>query len=209
MLIYLTLRIDEACFICEKDNAEGSIHRVDGSPTCAWCPNLKIESLSGQDLLKHMGTHILNDTRLLGTDKPCGLCLNAGQHCEIFLIQHASTISINQTKSHCPNICNLLLKKAEEFMVKQPCTNHPLLFPICPRGAEAIWKYNLHNHIVTKHSSYNAALHEPLWRLHQDEEVLMKAEWDKVKRHRLRPAKEVAVSTLQISDIHSLLLALR
>ena len=156
-----------------------------------------------------MGTHILSDARLLGADNPCGLCLNTGQLCSIFLGQKSGTTSIDQTKSHCPNIRNLSLKKAEEFTAKQPCTNHPIPCPICPRGSEAIWKYNLQSHITTKHPSHNASLHEKLWALQKDEEVLMKAEWDKVKRQRLRPSKEIAASKLQISKGHSSLLALR
>jgi hypothetical protein len=156
-----------------------------------------------------MGTHILNDPRLRGSDNPCGLCLNEGQLCEIFLTQRAGTISIDQTKSRCPNIRSLSIKKAEEFSVRQPCTNHPLACPICPRGAAAVWKYNLRSHIETKHPSYNVMLHELVWRLHRDEEVLMRAEWDKLKHHRNRLSKDASARKLTISDGHSSRLALR
>ncbi|KAF8164425.1 hypothetical protein BJ912DRAFT_801995, partial [Pholiota molesta] len=73
----------DACFVCEKDTADGQLHRVEGLQTCSRCPNFKIGTLGGQDLLKHMGSHILNDPSMLGADNPCGLCLNTGSLCEI------------------------------------------------------------------------------------------------------------------------------
>jgi hypothetical protein len=156
-----------------------------------------------------MGTHILNDAQLRGSNNPCGLCLNVGHLCQIFLQQRAGSLSINQAKSQCPNLRAFSIKKAEEFTSKQPCTNHPLLCPLCPCGAAAIWKYNLKAHIQIKHPSSNVALYEPLWRLHADEELLMKAEWEKLKRHQNRPSKDTSARKLKISDAHSSRLALR
>ncbi|KAF8152637.1 hypothetical protein B0H34DRAFT_677926 [Crassisporium funariophilum] len=61
----------DAGFVCEKDRAVGNLHCIDGLQTCSLCPNLKIGAMGGQDLLKHMGTHILNNVRLRGADSPC------------------------------------------------------------------------------------------------------------------------------------------
>lgn len=165
--------------------------------------------MTGQDLLKHMGTHILNDVSLRSADNPCGMCLSTGSICEIFLTTRAGTISVDQTKSHCSNLRSFQVKKAEEFSTRQPCTNYPLSCPLCPRGAAAVWKYNLRSHLLTKHPSYTAELHEPIWRLHPDEESLMKAEWEKLKKHRHRPSKESSTRKLKLSDSHSSRLALR
>jgi hypothetical protein len=165
--------------------------------------------MTGQDLLKHMGAHILNDPRLRGAASPCGLCLNAGPLCEIFLIQRNGVISIDQVKSHCPNIRTLHISKASEFTPKQPCTNHPLICPLCPRGASAVWKYNLQSHILAKHPLSNVTLYESYWGLHHSEEPLMKIEWEKLKRYRTRPSKDTATRKLKISEGHSSRLMLR
>ena len=144
-----------------------------------------------------------------GLDSPCGLCLSTNSICEIFLLSRAGTLSIDQTKSHCPNLRSFQLKKAEEFSIRQPCTNYPLSCPICPRGTPAVWKYNLRAHILTTHPLYNAELHEPIWRRHPDEDQLMKAEWEKLRRSRQRPSKETSTRKLKVSDGHSSRLALR
>ncbi|KAF9473610.1 hypothetical protein BDN70DRAFT_937308 [Pholiota conissans] len=202
----------DACFVCERDEAHGDLRHVETlSSTCSQCPNIKIDAFTGQDLLKHMGAHILNDPNLRGADNPCGLCLNTGQRCKIFLSQRAGTISIDQVKSHCPNLRSLSIKKAEEFSERQPCTNHPLLCPLCPRGSMAIWKYNLTSHISLHHPSSNVALYEAVWCLHADEPRLMEAEWDKLKRLRLRPTigNPLSATRLKLSEGHSSRLALR
>ncbi|KAF8176494.1 hypothetical protein BJ912DRAFT_816867, partial [Pholiota molesta] len=122
--------------------------------------------------------------------------------CRIFLTQRAGTISIDQSKSHCPNIRAFSIKKAEEFTAKQPCTNHPLFCPLCQHGAAGVWKYNLKAHIQKEHPSHDVMLYETFWGLHRDEELLMKIEWDKLKRHRLRPSKDTSARKLKISDAH-------
>ncbi|KAF9473695.1 hypothetical protein BDN70DRAFT_765889, partial [Pholiota conissans] len=193
------------CFVCEKDMPEGDLLRSEGPLTCSQCPNyVQIEQMSGQGLLKHMGTHILYDAALRGADSPCGLCLNTGGLCEIYLLQRhgGEMVSIDQVKSRCPNLRPFQIKKAEEFTLKQPCTNHPMLCPLCPHGAPAVWKYNLQSHIRVWHPLNNAALYEPHWRPHPDEHRLMEAEWDKLKRRRNRPSKASSSRKLKISDGH-------
>lgn len=162
--------------------------------------------MTGQDLLKHMGVYILNDPKLHRADNPCGLCLNTGQLCEIFLLHWGGAISIDQTKSHCPNIHTLQIKKVEEFTPKQPCTNHPLLCSLCPCGASAVWKYNLYSHILQKYAWLNTTLYKPIWRLYQDKELLIKAKWEKLKCYQTWPSKETTWK-LKTSDGYSLHLA--
>ena len=59
------------------------------------------------------------------------------------------------------------------------------------------------------HLSHTTDLHEPLWSFHPDEVQLMKAEWENLKRHRLRPSKETSARKLKLWDKHSSRLALR
>ncbi|KAF8880087.1 hypothetical protein CPB84DRAFT_282601 [Gymnopilus junonius] len=75
--------LGEACFACQADAVDALRLYEEDSPTCSLCPGLSLEALSGPDLLKHMGSHILHDPRLQGRMSPCGFCLNS--QCEIFL----------------------------------------------------------------------------------------------------------------------------
>jgi hypothetical protein len=71
-----------------------------------------------------------------GADNTCGFCLNTGPICEIYLLRHGdNATSIDMSKSRCRNLRKIKLKLAETFTEKQPCTNHPLLCQLCPRGA--------------------------------------------------------------------------
>ncbi|KAF8198428.1 hypothetical protein BJ912DRAFT_1074363 [Pholiota molesta] len=182
----------DACFVCEKDTVDGQLDRVEGVQTCPLCPNVKTGALGAQDLLRHMGTHILNDPRLLDADGPCGLCLNTGSLCEIFLFRRGEAVSIDLAKSQCPNLRPFHIKKAEEFTIRQP-----------------FWKYNLERHIVTRHPLDDIALYSPFFNITEDERKLMKLEWDKLKRFRARPTKESRTRGIKISDSHSSRLALR
>ncbi|KAF8175170.1 hypothetical protein BJ912DRAFT_1064413 [Pholiota molesta] len=70
-------------------------------------------------------------------------------------------------------------------------------------------EYGSMAHIQKEHPSHDVMLYETFWGLHRDEELLMKIEWDKLKRHRLRPSKDTSARKLKISDAHSSRLALR
>ncbi|KAF8150586.1 hypothetical protein B0H34DRAFT_862201 [Crassisporium funariophilum] len=59
------------------------------------------------------------------------------------------------------------------------------------------------------HLSNNVTLYKPIFRFHANEEKLIKVEWKKLKHHQMRVSKETSTRTLNISDGHSLRLALR
>jgi hypothetical protein len=143
-----------------------------------------------------------------GADNPCGFCLNTGSICEIYLLRHGdSATSIDMSKSRCQNLRKIKLKLAEKFTEKQPCTNHPLLCELCPRGAPAIWKYNLRSHIFSKHASANPNVYEPSYCLHGEEKTRMKSVY--LTRKRVRASGKSTGPTLLVSDVHSSRLALR
>lgn len=158
-------------------------------------------------MLKHMGAHILHDSSLKGANNPCGLCLNTGSLCEIRLIRRGDTTSIDSSKSRCQNLRQIKVKLAKEFTKNQPCTNHPLICPLCSQTSPAVWKYNLKAHILLNHPSARVDLYEPFYRLHADEWTLMKGVF--LTRTRSRPSKRSDAPTLTISDGHSSRLALR
>jgi len=154
-----------------------------------------------------MGAHILHDASLKGANNPCGLCLNTGSVCEIHLICRGDTTSIDSSKSHCQNLWQIKLKLAKEFTNHQPCTNHPLICPLCPKTSLAVWKYNLKAHILLNHPSASPDLYEPFYHLHANEWTLMKGVF--LTQTCSRPSKRSDTPTLTISDGHSSRLALR
>jgi hypothetical protein len=111
------------------------------------------------------------------------------------------------SKSRCQNLLKIKLRLAETFTEKQPCTNHPLLCELCPRGAPAIWKYNLRSHIIAKHASANPNVYEPSYRLHGEEKTRMKSVY--LVRKRIRVSRKSTGPMLLVSDVHSSRLALR
>ena len=201
---YMTLSkrcLGQACFVCESDGVDGT-RQHDGAPTCSLCPNILIDSLSGPDLLKHMGAHILHDHKLYSRPSPCGFCLNS--QCEIHLSRHGQFTTIDMQKSRCPNLRKVRLKIAESFTERQPCTNHPLKCPLCTL---IVWKYNLRNHITDTHPNANAALYESLYRLHPSESTLMKGVF--LAPTRSTKSKRSKAKALAISAGHSSRMALR
>lgn len=176
--------------------------RHDGAPACSLCPNILIDTLSGPDLLKHMGAHILHDNNLRGRLSPCGFCLNS--QCEIHLTRHGQSLTIDMQKSHCPNLRKVRLKIAESFTDRQPCTNHPLKCPLCTL---IIWKYNLKAHITGAHPNANVSLYESLYQLHGSELTLMKGVF--LARTRSTKNNRTKAKALAISAGHSSRMALR
>ena len=193
--------LGQACFVCESDPVDG-VSQHDGAPTCNLCPNILIDNLSGPDLLKHMGVHILHDHKVHGRLSPCGFCLNS--QCEIHLTRHGQTITIDMQKSHCPNLRKVRLKIVESFTERQPCTNHPLKCPLCTL---IVWKYNLQTHITNAHPNANTALYESMYRLHPSKTTLMKAVF--LARTRLTKSKKTKTKALTISAEYSSRMALQ
>lgn len=104
--------------------------------------------MSGPDLLRHMGSHVLHDPQLKDANNPCGLCLSTGNQCTIRLIKRGKAVDkIDMRNSRCPNLKKISLASAGKFTTKSPCTNVPLRCPLCPQVSDAVWKYNLCAHI--------------------------------------------------------------
>ncbi|KAF8874313.1 hypothetical protein CPB84DRAFT_1853644 [Gymnopilus junonius] len=188
--------LGEACFACQADAVDALRLYEEDSPTCSLCPGLSLEVLSSPDLLKHMGGHILHDPRLQGCMSPCGFCLNS--QCEIFLTRHGQIFSIDMQKSTCPSRRKVSLKTAQSFTENQPCTNHPLKCPICPK---VVWKYNLKAHINDNHPTATVQLYESFYKLHGDEFILMKHAY--LTKTRVSKKQNNKTKALAISAIHS------
>lgn len=170
---------------------------------------MKIKSLSGPELVRHMGAHILFDFRVKGGDNPCGFCLSFGNSCQIILQRGqgaASVPSIDMERSRCPNLRRLRIKHAMEFTQSNPCTNHPLLCPVC---SAVVWKYNLELHLSRDHPTSNPGIYEDAYALANNsangltEIRCMEAAYNTVPRSSKKTSKasKLAVSLLHTSNI--------
>lgn len=154
-----------------------------------------------------MGGHILHDVKLKDATTPCGFCLNEGSLCTMNLISNAKGTRIDVKNSRCPNLRKISIKNAAKFSKESPCTNHPLICPLCPpKTTLAVWKYNLRSHIVTEHPTANIDLYESHYSITEAERILMKAVYQKVPR---KSKRSNLAAPLPISDGHSTRTTLR
>ena len=163
--------------------------------------------MSGPELLRHMGSHILHDPHLKDTDNPCGFCLSTGRSCAIRLVKHKKTGGkIDIANSRCPNLKKISMANASKFTQKSPCTNIPMQCPLCPKVSDAVWKYNMGAHIRISHPSANLLNYEELYSISPEETILMKG----IYKRPPKPKKlKTATRTLAISEGHSSRLAMR
>lgn len=131
--------------------------------------------MSEPETLRHIGSHIFKDICLKDANELCGLCLNTGGLCSVYLIKCAKDVwAIDMKHLWCQNLKAFNIKTALEFKTNSPCTNHPLLCPLCPTNAPAIWKYNLQKHISQSHYGATVHLYKNLFELDPAEHTLMK-----------------------------------
>ncbi|KAF8154518.1 hypothetical protein B0H34DRAFT_809113 [Crassisporium funariophilum] len=200
----------QACFICEDDTREGDFRHSQQLPCCQFCPGVLISTFNGQNLLKHMASHILHDTRVDKASEPCGFCLNTTSPCKIFLKRNGA---IDMQKSRCPYLRNIRINQARTFSKLQPCTNHPLRCKLCsPDGTApdkpAVWKYNFLVHLSKVHPSALPENHTSAWQSDPQEKTLMRRVFEDRKRQR-KSALSSKKPQLLVSDAHSSRLALR
>ena len=195
-----------ACFLCENDDVNGDTSRETDLDSCHLCHKVFLLKLNSPALLTHMGAHILHNPQLRDDKSPCGFCLNSGSLCVIQLVVTSKLTTIDMKATWCSKEQKIAIKAALTFTPHSPCTNHPLICPLCPPNSLAIWKYNLHSHIVGSHPTTNPDLYKPLFELHNNELTLMKAQF-KITPQKSKQAKQIA--PLQVLDLHTSRMALQ
>lgn len=200
------LSIGHACFACEKDLVGGDVTRETSLDNCRICENVSLSALSAPALVTHMGAHILHDRLLNGADNPCGFCLNTGSLCSIYLTITSKNTVIDMEGSKCPHLRKLhLLPASKHNPPSSPCTNHPLVCPLCPPKSPTVWKYNLRSHIINVHPTADINLYMQYFDINESERTLMKRAF-KVKPRRVKRNEGISLLT---SDAHSTCSALR
>ena len=180
---------------------------------CPLCPTLSLTVKPAAKLVYHMATHILFDPVVQARRSPCGFCCGAGDTglCIIYLIKgkgRHGVYSIDLDRSHCKNgnVVKLSLASRQE---STECTNSPLICPLCPSGAPAVWKYNLLRHIQEVHPTANAEAQEyrSLYTIERAEHRALKK--SQLKKTRVTANKLGKLGELKISSSHSARLAVR
>lgn len=194
-----------ACFACEEDVSTRSGSKAQHG-VCYRCENRYTAGFSGPRILEHMGSHVLHDPVCKGETNICGLCLGTGSSCVIYLTKPTKHgAQIDMTKSRCPNLYKITMKKAGKSTSKSPCSNIPVSCPLCPSPpAPAVWKYNFEAHFTSCHPSANVDLHRDLFELDPDEDTLMKKVFLNRKTGRVtdQMRKKAQAPHLRISDAH-------
>lgn len=120
---------------------------IDGQADCTMCgPTAALNWRNTPRILEHMGAHILYDTKLNASEERCGLCLRPAPMCQIYIKKGRGTqgrCSVDQKKSKCPNFVRFNYRNAETSSESSPCSNVPVICPLCPTGSPAVWTYSL------------------------------------------------------------------
>jgi len=198
--------VDYACFICEDEGSPKGALRQECR--CPRCPTLPLSIDKPSKLVQHIGTHILHDPAVKDSNNPCGFCLNVGNLCSIRIIKgkgRKGAFTVDPQQSRCPNAAKLSITSASKSTPSNPCTNVPLVCPLCRDSADPVWKYNFRSHILTVHPTADIGQYKELYELDPHERASMK-ELFKAKPRR---SKTKTVSGIKISDAHSSRSALR
>ncbi|KAJ7572582.1 hypothetical protein C8J56DRAFT_807090, partial [Mycena floridula] len=189
---------DTACFACEtldqKPHGHNSKHK------CHFCSHARISEWKIPAVLNHNAAHILHDPRLKDL-QPCGLCLATAPACKIFLKVSSKTITIDFTKSECPQLRPFQLKAAKAASLTAPSTNHPRQCPLCPAKSPAVWSYNLRAHIIHDHPRADLALYESEYSISGTENTLLLGVFQTKPRNPTKKAR--SGPKLKISAAHT------
>jgi hypothetical protein len=183
-------------------------HGANFCPSCD--PPVPLDVSRGQKVLNHVGAHILYDRTIDRSLEPCGLCLRPSPTCVFHLTKASNGIQVDFKKSTCTSLAKFKYKAASTSSDSSPCSNVPIRCPICLNDKHAVWRYNLHAHLKSRHPAVDCEKYRDLWDIDMTEKSLMKAQWN--KRHKLhnvpKPQKKGRIS-FKISESHSTRLALR
>jgi hypothetical protein len=169
--------------------------------------------------IQHLSAHILFDhsVNIDPLQEPCALCFHPAQICKIYLKKGKGKeggLAIDCSKSLCPNIVNFKYKIAAELTKSLPCSNIPLICPLCSKTAPAVWRYNFKHHIKETHPSVSPDVDylRQLWALSSFESNQMHNIWKarrNIPKQRRKKRSYESTATLAILEAHTLEAAIR
>ena len=132
---------------------------LDGQADCSRCGlTVKLDWKNMPRILEHMGAHILHDTTLNSSEEQCGLCLHPASMCQVYLTKGRGTagkVSVDRSKSKCPNLAHFNYKNAAQSSKRSPCSNVPVVCTLCPPSSPAVWTYSLQSHYEGRHRLFS------------------------------------------------------
>ena len=196
----------KACFLVERNEEEQSISS-EGS-ICSKCgPRTSLDRSNAQRILEHMAAHILYDPAVRNPSQElCGLCLRPAPMCTIYLKKGRGAsrgYSVNMKDSSCMNLIRFKYATAATSSENSPCSNVPVICPLCPQRAPAVWSYSLDAHFRDRHKLVPAYFPIKI-QLSASETEGMKTIWDhKYQLRKKRNLKGKKNLPLDISASHS------
>lgn len=199
--------LDKACFVCEDDEKEKELLAQKQCPLC------KIDlPTAPQRVLEHMAAHILHDSGISISTQPCGLCLQPSPAC-VFKFQKVnggkSLIKIDLVNSHCPNLAKFNYAVAAVADASHPCSNVPVQCTLCPSDAPGVWRYNMLEHLKSKHPYVDLNDARDIWEIAESEKKALHMIWKERKTVKKTRKGKNSKSPLMISAAHSSRLTLQ
>ncbi|KAG6848307.1 hypothetical protein H0H93_001364, partial [Arthromyces matolae] len=152
--------------------------------------------------------HILYDSGIRREEEPCGLCLRSSLICKIYLAKGKGakgSLRVDKRRSTgCANPITFTYSVAAESRTSSPCSNVPLVCPLCPKSAPAVWRYNWKYHFANSHphATYRAyASDGELSPFEKDQEKIVWINRKKVPVKRVMKKKGLA--PLEVSASHT------
>jgi len=141
----------------------------------------------------------------------CGLCLRPSPSC-FFRLRNGKGASASQQldlkNSRCLHLHRFSYTSAATESQSSPCTNVPVICPLCPASDSAIWKYNMKHHFASRHPSINFNDYAPRFLISDSEKEALRTRWSKHHQTQ-RSQKKKLVNPLLILEHHSSHRALR
>ncbi|KAF6746419.1 hypothetical protein DFP72DRAFT_1076427 [Ephemerocybe angulata] len=194
------------CFLAED---ERQLDEIVGASTvqCELCdPSPTFDISQSKKILQHMASHILKDPKLKRSDELCGLCLRPFPLCEYYLKKGKgadASLTIDRTRSKCKYAIRFNPNTAGKTSITSPCSNSPLVCPLCPKKSPAVWKYNLHAHFARAHPmQVKNATFMDLWSISKTEVYEMEKVWKARKSIPARRANPSGLATIAVSEMH-------
>ncbi|KAE9404085.1 hypothetical protein BT96DRAFT_813939, partial [Gymnopus androsaceus JB14] len=199
------------CFLAKYESASRETNA--GQHCCPQCtPAVPLDMEQGQQVIEHVGAHIVHDTLVNRSTEPCGLCLQATPLCRIYLKKaqgRKSGVKVDATCSKCPNLVKFFYGTAMKSTQSSPCSNVPLTCELCGIGAAAVWRYNMKYHLMNIHPTADLSQYEYLWNMSDNEKTGMKNIWKARKKVKgtNKKSKSSNLPPLTISEAHTSRLA--
>ncbi|KAF8192027.1 hypothetical protein K438DRAFT_2136827, partial [Mycena galopus ATCC 62051] len=203
----------QACFVCQgyEDEIDLDQSIVSCCPKCG--PSVPLDLTKAPRQLEHFGAHQLHDPTVNQNHEPCGLCGRAAPMCSFYLSKgRASNAAptIDWTRSTCRRkIIFQYAHAAKSNIGSSPCSNVPVICPICGPTSQAVWKYNLETHLRNFHKLTDPAPHLVAFEISMAEKSALEGIW----KNRVPPPKQKRnhgkSKPLPISLAHSTIAILR